>query len=259
MSIVNITADAARAAVAQYRTGGPVLSDDAARMVASWYQTPASADVPITALSHGLEFNPCDLHSRVMTLAATADDETMPDLLALQAWALIRVPHLVISTWKISAADWDQRCAQWEDVAAAGGSPSDVTPPPPADSTIVVAVAECQENDGSWSYPGDPDFPSDTTGMYVDPHDGSVYLNLPVADAALMMLTGQQTGFWAQSWGGDPWSPGDGWAWSDERERKQPFASRYAAPEGDVEIVTAEFVGLAPEQVAEVGRQWAKH
>lgn len=236
-----------------------VISDDAAQTIASWWHSPAPIDEQVTRLSHGLEFDARGLLTRVDTLIrdTRTDADRHPDLVVLRRWVLDRLPHLAVTTFEMSAAEWEAWSQQWGHTNT--DQPEDLT-----GRTEDYLVAESAECLGEWAYPGDTRYPADTTGLdvdpYVDPEDGGLWLPLPAVDIMAAMLTGHTTRFWAESYGSNPFSPGPYWGQSStfvEQGPHQPYASRYIHPHaGDVEITLARVRGFSADDQAEIHRLW---
>jgi hypothetical protein len=234
---------------------GEVISDDVAQTIALWFQTPAPVNRPLFALSRGLDFDARALLTRVDELINEFKrEESLMDLHALRAWTLARVPHLTVVTYKISTDDWEAWGQQW---GHANGDRPEGIEPDHCDVTLASEVVECM---GQWLYPGDngyPENPEASDGY--DPDDDGVWVHASLVDAAAAMLAGKGTHFWAQSYGGNPFAPGEVWSSGDTFEEHgpgKPYASRYIKLTGEVEIKFARLVGFTEEQEAQVYRAW---
>lgn len=242
---------------------GEVISDETAREIASWYHSPAEVDTPITALSHGCEFDGYALWERVSRLSdeiARQDEagRTPAELRALKAWAESRMPRVVVVEYELDAQQWQQwssQCGESDRERPEGVEPIDTD----------VSLVACAARDAlaDWMYPGDsgyPDKPTEHPGY--DASDGSVLVPATDVEAAAAMLEGTHTGFYAGSYGGDPFDPGLYWHQSgrfDEIGAGKPYASRYEHPyNGTVRISLATLHGFTPEQEAEVWKLWKR-
>jgi hypothetical protein len=214
-------------------------------------------NAPITTLSHGLDFDARELLTRVDQLI-TSDDftasESLVDLHALRAWALTRVPHLEVVTYKLSSDDWEEWGQQWGH--AGGDRPEGIAP----DDRDVTLVADVAENMGEWLYPGDKGYPENPEAFDdFDPENGGVWVHASLVDAAAAMLSGKGTWFWAESNGGNPFAAGGVWSSGDTFEEHGPgnaYASRYIEPTGEVWVKLARLVGFTEELEATVYRAW---
>lgn len=240
MSIVTLTTDETMADVERaHREDHHVIGEDTARMIASWYHSPAEVDIPITALSHGVEFDAGALVSRVGTLIDRefAGTDSVPELEALRDWAATRTPVVVITTWEIDADTWET----WSNE----GAPD----PRPTGTREVLAVSEYRDDVGGWVSPGEPGYPADLTDWEVQ-SDGDVWLPATLVHTASGMLGGTATHFYAGSRGGDPFDYGPFWEQTSPEERGDEFASRYIHPHtGEVEIKVARVHGFTPEEI----------
>ncbi|OLF08568.1 hypothetical protein [Actinophytocola xanthii] len=236
-----------------------VITDDAAQTIASWWHSPAPIDEQVTRLSHGLEFDARGLLTRVDTLIrdTSADADRHPDLVVLRRWVLDRLPHLAVTTFEMSAAEWEAWSQQWGHTGT--DQPADLT-----GHTEEHLVADSAEDLGEWVYPGDTRYPADTPGLDndidVDSEDGGLWLPLPAVDTVAAMLTGHITRFWAESYGSNPFASSPYWGQSSTfaaQGAHQPYASRYIHPyTGDVEITLARVHGFSTGEQAEIHRRW---
>lgn len=248
------------AAVRKAAQAGEVISDETARTIASWYHSPAAIDTPITALSHGLEFDDYALWERVSRMIESgqfvSDTCTCAprELVALKAWVESRMPRVVVVEYDLDGDTWET----WSRECGESGRerPDGVE----AEDTD-VSLVECAARDlADFLWPEDdgyPDKPTEHPGY--DASDGSVQVPLPVVKAAAAMLEGTSTGFWAAAYGADPFSPGLYWDQSDKYSEVgpgKPYASRYERPNGTVQIKLATLHGFTPEQEAEVWKLW---
>lgn len=248
------------AAVRKAGKAGEVISDDTARVIASWYHSPAAIDAPITALSHRLEFDNYALWERVSRMIDSGQftpdggTGTPAELRALKTWAESRMPRVVVVEYELDAdvwAEWSQEYGESDRERPDGLEPYDTD----------VSLVECAARDlAEWMWPGDdgyPDQPAEHPGY--DAYDQSVQVPLPVVEAAAAMLTGTSTGFWAQSYGANPFGPGPYWSRSDTFSALgagKQYASRYERMDGTVQIKLATLHGFTPEQEAEVWALW---
>ena len=215
---------------------GVLISDDVAQTIASWYHSPAGVDEQITRLSHGLEFNPVELLSRVDSLikspehGATAD---LMDLHSLKEWVLTRVPHVEITTVEATREEW----TVWSEY----GIPED------RKGREIFLVSDRADDLGDWRYPGDDGYPADLSGYEPDT-EGGVWVPASTVDVVLDFLGGTHTQFWAQESshaGVDPFQPGG------------EYTSHYDHPHtDDVEYKTARVVGLGAEDEEKIYRAW---
>lgn len=240
MSIWTLTTAETMADVERaHREHHHVIGDDTARMIASWYHSPAEVDTPITALSHGVAFDAGALVTRVSTLIERefAGTDSVPELEALRDWAATRTPVVVITTWEIDAATWET----WSNE----GAPD----PRPTGEREVFAVSQYTEDTGEWLSPGDERYPGDASEF-------DVWVPGTLVDTASHLLSSSASGFYAGSRGGDPfdWSPY--WERTSQEEQGDGFASRYIHRyTGDVEIKVAKVHGFTPE---EIDSMWKK-
>lgn len=231
------------------------ISDDVAQTIASWWHSPAHIDEQLTRLSHGLEFDARGLLSRVDTLIREthAGADRHPELATLRRWVLVRLPHLAVTTFRIDAVAWEAWSQLWGQTDA--DRPNGMT-----GCTTDHLVADSAECLAEWVYPGDDQYPTDTTGLDLDAVDGGIWLPPPAVDTVAAMLTGQTTGFWAESHDGDPFAPGPCWWQSGtvaEQGHTRPYASRYHHPyTGDVAITVARVHGFPADDQAEIHRLW---
>lgn len=235
---------------------GELISDDVAQTVASGYQSPATVDTAITALSHGVEFDAGQLLARVDQLIKSDDyvrSDSLVELYALREWALARTPHFVVEEYEISGDAWELWREQWN---YGQERPEGIKP---VDRDVSLA-ADAADNIGGWSYPGDASYPEDLSEYEVDKSDGGVWLAGTLIEAGVALLGGELSGFWAESYGGDPFEPGVYWWESDRFDEQGPdraYASRYINPyTGEVQIKFARLVGFTAEQQAEIYRVW---
>lgn len=234
LTTADVMADVERA----HREHHHVIGDDTARMMASWYHSPAEVDTPITALSHGVEFDAGALVSRVGTLIDRefAGSDCLPELEALRDWAATRTPVVVLTTWEIDADTWET----WSN----DGAPD----PRPTGSREVLVVSEYCDNLGDWVSPDEPRFPADTTGFEMA-DNGDAWVPATLVVAASDLLSGSN-GLYAGSRGGDPFDYGPFWEQTSPEERGNEFAARYIHPyTGAVEIKVATVHGFTPEEI----------
>ncbi|KOV84744.1 hypothetical protein [Nocardia sp. NRRL S-836] len=236
-----------------------MISDDVAREIASWYQSPAVIDAPITALSHGVVFDNYALWERVSRAIDTGEFEsggkgTPRELRALQAWVERRMPRLVVVEHDLDARDWDNWVRQYGETGRE--RPDGIEP-----DDVEVSLVECaQRGLADWVYPGEashPDKPTEHRGY--DASDDSVQVPLSVVEAAAAMLSGTNTGFYAASYGGNPFSTALYWSQTDtfaEQGPGKPYASQYLRPTGSASIRLATLHGFTPEQEADVWKRW---
>lgn len=265
-----LTSREAEPQIARALEEGTVIGDDVAATIADWFKTPYDRDRPLSALAHGCQVDAVALLDRVdemLSDIATVDDllggsedaeSGKPGLTALRAWALARVPHVVVTEYAVDADTWEAwgrgEAEPGDDGVPAGVEPID---------TDVTVLAHVAANIGAWITPGEPGYPAtpaELARFEVDPADGTTWVPASLVDAAAAALAGDFTGFWAQSYGGDPFGPGLFWenvGTFEQLGAGRPYASRYIHPgTGDVEIRVARLVGLSPEQEAEVHDKW---
>lgn len=238
---------------------GELISADVAQTIAAGLHSPAARDEQLTRLSHGKVFEPSGLLARVGELISGefSGTDVLPELHALRAWALARVPYVETVTYRLSGDEWQAWSQEWGQ--SDRSRPDGIERYADRDVTLVASVAD---DVGGWVYPGDADYPTDphAAGLEVDESDGGVWLPAGLVDAAAAMLAGTRTRFWAQSYGANPFGPGDGWGdaggWDDLGPGKE-YASRYEDPYGrDVRITLARLVGFTPDQEEQVYRAW---
>ena len=248
------------AAVREAGQAGEVISDDVAEVIASWYQSPAVIDAPITALSHRLEFDNYALWERVSR--AIDSGQFTPEgtvgrsaeLRALKTWVESQMPRVVVVEYELDGHVWESWSQEYGE--SARERPEGVEP-----YDTDVSLVECAARDlAEWMWPGDdgyPDNPTEHPGYDAD--DLSVQVPLPVVEAAASMLAGTSTGFWAQSYGANPFGPSLYWSQSDTFSALGPgkqYASRNERMNGTVQIKLATLQGLTPEQEADVWALW---
>lgn len=267
-----LTSEEAYPQIVEAVRAGELISDNVAQTVAGWYQSPAQGDVALCALAHGLEFDAVALLDRAQELIKSDEfkaSDVLPELHALYEWALARVPHVEVTEYEVGPDDWEA----WSDTGLRpmpNGEPVQVTQWGDTDSPEwlapidrdVTVVAHVQHYMGTWVYPGDAGYPADphAEAFELDESDGSVWLPASVVDTGAAMLRGECTGFYAESYGGNPFAPGDFWWQSDTFDEigpGKPYASRYVNPyTGDVQVKVARLVGFTPEQEADMYRAY---
>ncbi len=245
LSTVAVHAEMARAEQAN-----EVISDAAAVTIASWFQSPAGCDREITALSHGVEFDPDELHVALSFETDRApgwEQVARAELAALLDWAESKTRHVAVTEIELSGDQW----AAW--VAGLDTSNAETLTPPAewfVGATIRYRVAEHVGDWGEWVYPGGERYPADIAGYEVE-SDGSVWVTgLPVLIASEMIKAGWRTDFYSQSAGGDPFNPDPFYWWQAEPwQPGQPFASRSMDQRsGAMTIKIARLGGFTPDE-----------
>lgn len=247
-------------------TGG-VVSDDVAETIADWFKAPGAADLPFVALaSRGAErvseAELVALVGRVDALVRAPEwrtSDALPDLHALRAWALCRVPHVVIEEYQLTGDEWQAWCdLDREDCdldRPEGVKPVDV------DVTLIADVAETMSE---WVYPGDARYPADPDSFDMDdrdPNGDGRWVPAELITATVGALSGQYVGFYAESYAGNPFNFDVYWHQScaiEEEGTGRAYASREEdMRDGDVRIRVARLVGFTEEQEVAVWHAWA--
>ena len=97
--MADMTSTDVHAMVADIRRNGGIITDDAARTIASWWHSPSPADRAMTLLSHRgpsalSEVDLSDLHDiAAENIAAAETNEDRFALVALTHWVLRRQGH----------------------------------------------------------------------------------------------------------------------------------------------------------------------
>lgn len=246
---------------------GEIISDDVAQTIADGLKSPAEADVPLCALACGLDVDGAALVRRLDTLIGSpefGDTDVLAELHALREWALCRVPHLVVEEYEISGDAWSAWLDECEKPRCVGMSPERDRPEGArlVDTDVSLVVDAC-DNLSCWVYPGEARYPADADSYAAedrDPNGDGRWVPASLLMGAAALLGGELSGFWAQSYGGDPFDPNPYWWQSDDISFLgvgQAYASRYQNPySGEVQIKVARFGGLSDEQLIKVYREW---
>lgn len=246
---------------------GEVISDDVAQTIASGLHSSAMVDTPVTALSHGREFDAVALVHRMDELIRSGEfraSDVLVDLHTLREWALCRVPHLVVEEYEITGDEWSAWLDECEKPRRVGLAPERERPKGARlIDTDVTLVADAAADMSEWVYPGDERYPQDPESYGpddYDPENDGVWLPASLVPGAVGLLGGESAGFWAESYGGDPFNPDPYWWQSGsfaEEGAGRAYASRYQNPHtGEVQVKLARFGGLDVEQEADVWRAW---
>lgn len=249
-------------------TGG-VVSDDVAETIADWFKSPGREGMPFTVLaSRGAErvrqAELVTLVHQVDTMLRSAEwrtSDALPDLHAVREWALCRVPHVVIEEYKLTSDEWGAWCdLDREDCdldRPEGIEPIDV------DVTMIADVAESMSE---WVYPGDARYPADPDSFDMDdrdPEGDGRWVPADLITAAVGALSGEHTGFWAESYASNPFNYDVYWHQScriEEEGTGRGYASRdIGMRDGEVQIRIAKLVGFTEEQEIAVWHAWAGH
>lgn len=242
---------------------GEVISDDVAQTIADGWKSAAAVDVPLCALAHGLEFDAVALVCRVDALIREdAGTDVLAELHALREWALCRVPHIVVEEYEISGDAWSEWLDECQASHGFGLAPERDRPEGARlIDRDVTLVADACENMSEWVYPGDGRYPADPESFASDDRDGDGrWVPASLVTGAAGLLGGELAGFWAESYGGDPFDPNPYWWQSGditELGTGCAYASRYQNPHtGEVQVKLARFGGLEDERLVEVYRAW---
>lgn len=247
---------------------GAVISDDVAETIADWFKSPAKPDMPLTWLAQrgagavtGAELVAVVHRADAMLREPEwRTSDALPDLHALRAWALCRVPHIVVTEYEMTGDAWEA----WQQE---GGEDRDSDRPDgiePIDVDVTL-IADIAESLSGWVYPGDaryPDNPEDFDTEDCDPNGDGRWIPADLITAtAAGALAGEHTGFWAESYSGNPFDWNPYWHQScriEEEGTGRAYASRYQNPHtGEVQIKTAKLVGFTEEQEIAVWHAWA--
>lgn len=245
---------------------GEVIGDDVAQTIAARLQSAAAVDEPLCALAHGREFDGAALVQRVtslMTSSEYCESDFLPDLHVLREWALCRVPHLMIEEYEISGEAW----SAWQRYGAGrgrdGASGLDRPEGTRRIDRYAVLVSEACESLAEWVSPGDDRYPAEPYRCALEDRQGEERLVRPsLVTGAVALLFGVESGFWAQSYGRDPFDPARYW-WRSDDSGFPGVGLAYGARcvnlySGEARVFLARFGGLSDEQSAGVYREWRR-
>ena len=254
------TAQADPLIVEAMRTG-ELVSDDVARTIASWYHSPAPADEQIVRLSPGQDFDARALVNRLSEMIDRVergdreDRPTLVELHALGAWALARVPHVVIETVEMDADTWE-KWTSGEIERTDDDRPDGVT-----GSVEERVIDDYADDTGDWSYPGDANYPAEPEKCEpYDAEDGGAWVPGTLIETTVALLTGKFAHFWGIA-NADPFDWGLYWEHADPHDTGVGvrYASRYNHPyTGAVEIKIARLVGFSDADETAVYQEMTK-
>jgi hypothetical protein len=247
---------------------GAVVSDDVAETIADWFKSPARPDMPFTWLAQRgagavTETELVALVHRVDSMLRDAQwrtSDALPDLHTLREWALCRVPHIKVTEYRMTGDEWDA----W--VGDEGGEDCDRERPAGIEPVAVdvTPLADIAESLADWVYPGDaryPENPEEFAADGRDPNGDGRWIPADLITAAVGSLSGDYVGFWAESYGGNPFDWNVYWHQScriEEEGTGRAYASRYAdVYTGEVQITIAKLVGLTADEEVAVWHAWS--
>jgi hypothetical protein len=249
-------------------TTGGVISDDVAQTIADGLKSPVAVDAPVCALAHGLAFEPAALVHRVAALIRSDEfraTDVLPELHALREWALCRTPHIVVEEYEVTGDDWSAWMDECQASRGEGLAPERERPEGArlVDSDVTLIADVCTDM-SEWVYPGDARYPDDPGAFGpndLDPEGDGVWVPAELVGGAAGLLSGESAGFYAESYGGDPFDPDPYWWQSGSVEELgvgRAYACRYQNPHsGEVQVRVARFVGLTDDQLRAVWHAWS--